>query len=271
MKLLRHHSSTPTCVFPTINNMSPSAPQDFGTPLLLEDYMTVTPSVTTTSQVLCAVCHSAALPRRCSTCKSLYYCSPACQILDWSVHKQLCKTSASSASFSARPDKSYRRALYLLETSVKPRFAWIKFGDDGKPLDMAKCFPQTITGQVKTIAFHNRYIPYWLQISYDSNISGSALGENACVLHLLSLSALSSCHETLARKEAAWRGPLVVLAYGAEDGLSKPALDFDTSGLGPVLEYLKLRMEYGGPVFVEQPQERYSEEEWKKLLGEARH
>lgn len=62
-----------------------------------------------------------------------------------------------------------------------------------------------------------------------------------------------------------WRGPLVVLAYSAE-GLSKPALDVEPSVLGPVVEYLGLRREYAGPVFVGQPQEWYGKE-WKKLLG----
>jgi hypothetical protein len=39
--------------------------------------------------------------------------------------------------------------------------------------------------------------------------------------------------------------------------------------LGPILEYAKLRAEYAGPVFVEQPQERYTEDEWAKILKEA--
>ena len=52
----------------------------------------------------------------------------------------------------------------------------------------------------------------------------------------------------------------MAIAYSTEEGLSKPALDVDTSVLGPVVEYLRLRSEYEGLVFVEQPQE------WK---GEA--
>jgi hypothetical protein len=52
-----------------------------------------------------------------------------------------------------------------------------------------------------------------------------------------------------------------VLAYSEEDGLSEPALDVDPSALGPVILYLKLRSEYEGPVFVEQPQKRYGEQE----------
>jgi hypothetical protein len=52
----------------------------------------------------------------------------------------------------------------------------------------------------------------------------------------------------------------VALAYDAEEGLNKPTLDMDTGTLAPVLEYRKLRAEYAGPFFVEQPQEVYTEE-----------
>lgn len=158
-----------------------------------------------------------------------------------------------------------------VSNSAKPKFAWIKFGDDGRPLDMAKCFPKTRPGDIKTIAFHDRFLPYWIQISYGSmDVSGYSLAPNACVGQLLSTSSAALGSDTQGvetRKHTVWRGPLVVLAYSAEDGLSKPALDVDPGALGPVVQYLKLRSEYDGPVYVEQPQKRYSEAEWKELLG----
>jgi hypothetical protein len=52
----------------------------------------------------------------------------------------------------------------------------------------------------------------------------------------------------------------VALAYNAEEGLNKPALDVDLRTLRPVLECARLRAEYAGPFFVEQPQEMYTEE-----------
>lgn len=64
-----------------------------------------------------------------------------------------------------------------------------------------------------------------------------------------------------------WRGPLLVIAYSAEEGLSKPALDVGVEVLGPLCEYLRLRREYAGPVFVEQPQVRYGDEEWRRIVG----
>jgi hypothetical protein len=58
----------------------------------------------------------------------------------------------------------------------------------------------------------------------------------------------------------------MALAYDPEEGLSRPALDVDTTALGPVRDYAKLRAEYDGPVFVEQPQERYTEEAWAAIM-----
>lgn len=65
----------------------------------------------------------------------------------------------------------------------------------------------------------------------------------------------------------AFRGPIIALAYDPESGLEKPALDVDTTILGALKEYAKLREEYDGPIFVEQPQIRYSEEEWKVFMA----
>lgn len=114
-----------------------------------------------------------------------------------------------------------------------------------------ECFPNIAKDDIKIIAFHNRFLPYWIQLSYDSsNNSNHNLDSNAAI-------------------QFAFRGPVVAIAYDAEEGLSKPALDADTRMLGPILEYAKLRAEYAGPVFVEQPQERYTEDEWAKILKEA--
>ncbi|KAF3002586.1 hypothetical protein E8E13_008260 [Curvularia kusanoi] len=231
--------------------------QDFGTPLLLEEHTSVTPPLTATSPPLCAACHSPNSPQRCSTCKSIHYCSAACQKADWALHRLLCKQHTKSS----QPDSTYRRALYLQGEKGKPHFVWLKYGNDGLPLDKAKCFPSTPASEVKTIAFHNRYRPYWIQISYDSNQTRRELKGNGTVRQLLGT--------TTAEVELAWRGPLLVLAYSAEDGLSKPALDIDVDALGPLAEYLRLRAEYRGPVFVEQPQKRYTEEEWKEIISRA--
>lgn len=63
-----------------------------------------------------------------------------------------------------------------------------------------------------------------------------------------------------------WRGALLMIAYSAEEGLSEPALDVGVGVLGPLVKYLRLRREYNGPVFVEQPQERYGEEQRRGIV-----
>ncbi|KAF1356064.1 hypothetical protein EJ07DRAFT_130339 [Lizonia empirigonia] len=229
--------------------MPSTALQDFGQPLVLEDYKSIQQPVTTSSPPLCATCHTPASLQRCSTCKSMQYCSPGCQTRDWPSHRLLCKPLLSAQD--TRPTPSHRRALYLPGTSSKPHFIWLQYGADGFPLDRSKCFPTTPTEEIKTIAFHNRFLPHWTQISYDSNTSRRLLNENDSVKRLLGGSSGA----------AKWRGPLVVLAYSVDEGLAKPALDVDTSVLGPLVEYLRLRGEYEGPVFVEQPQERWGEVE----------
>jgi hypothetical protein len=114
-----------------------------------------------------------------------------------------------------------------------------------------KCFLNNAKEDIKTIAFHNRFLPYWIQISYDGNANSHRF--------LTNNSAIGNM----------FRGPVVALAYDAEEGLSKPALNVDTGTLGPILEYARLRTEYAGPVFVEQPQERYMEQEWMAFMKDG--
>lgn len=242
--------------------MSLIAPQDFGQPLVLEDFIPVEQPVTASSPPLCTVCHkTVTASQRCAGCQNIKYCSKSCQVRiasftcllysgisqshDWPTHKALCKRYATST----RPTPGMRRAL-LFATS-KPRFIWLSYRNDGAPLDMQTWFPNTPRGDIRTIGFHNRFLPYWIQLSYDSNPEGKrSLAANGGI-------------------GGAFRGNVVALAYDAEEGLSKPALDVDTTTLGPVLEYAKLRKEYEGPVFVEQPQKRYTEKEWMEVLGKA--
>lgn len=240
--------------------MSPTAHQDFGTPLLLEDYRPVLPPMTPSSPPMCASCHSPISLKRCNNCQIIHYCSTQCQTNDWRFHKLLCKQSNTTAS---RPDATYRRALYLSDNTEKPRFIWLKYSDDGRPLDKAKCFT-AVSGDLRdvgTIAFHDRHVPYWIQISYDRNMHGRELKDNRCVKKLLSIVGES------ATGRLEWRGPLVAIGYDAEEGLSRPALDVGPDVLGPLVRYLRLKREWEGSVFVEQPQERYELWEWEKMMA----
>ncbi|KAF2820744.1 hypothetical protein CC86DRAFT_428592 [Ophiobolus disseminans] len=234
--------------------MASSAPQDFGQPLILEDFIPITQPVTAASPPLCAVCHKAVtISQRCKACVNIYYCSKECQTQDWPMHKLVCRAFTKSTCMYRDPPApssmflTYRRALLFRPDHTCPCFMFLKYHKDGKPVGLHDYFPDTPPGDVKTIAFHDRFLPYWIQLSYDSN---------------------PKSERELAVNEAigeAFRGPVVAIAYDAEEGLSAPALDADTTTLRPVIEYARLRAEYDGPVFVEQPQVRCTKEEWVEI------
>jgi hypothetical protein len=48
-----------------------------------------------------------------------------------------------------------------------------------------------------------------------------------------------------------FRGPVVALAYDPETALSAPALDVDTTIIGPLMNFVILLREYHGPIFIE--------------------
>jgi len=64
-------------------------------------------------------------------------------------------------------------------------------------------------------------------------------------------------------------GNVVVVAYDAVKGLSAPPLDVDTKTLRAVSGYLWLRSSYEGPIFVEQPQEKYTVEQWEEIQNKV--
>jgi hypothetical protein len=133
----------------------------------------------------------------------------------------------------------------------RPCFIFLRYEDDGAPLDLHWYFPDTPREDIKKTAFHNRFLSYWIQLCYDGNPDGErSLEVNGAI-------------------GGGFRGPVVALAYDAVQGLSVPAMDVDTTTLRPVMEYARLKKEYHGPVFVEQPQERYTEKEWSDLQGNA--
>ncbi|KAH7086133.1 hypothetical protein FB567DRAFT_527274 [Paraphoma chrysanthemicola] len=242
--------------------MASNKPQDFGQPLVLEDFIPVQDPVTFASPPLCATCHTPiSHHQRCSTCKNINYCSKECQVhnhvtiayshngtnthqsTDWPHHKSLCK----SFTRSTPPTNSSRRALFFSDSSSRPRFIHLTYATDGKPLDINNSFPATPAHEIKTIGFHNRYLPYWIQLSYDSNATSRVLPKNSALGY-------------------AFRGPVVAVGYDPVEGLSAPAVDVDTRALGPVVGYARLRERYRGVIFVEQPQGRWTVEEWGRIV-----
>lgn len=71
----------------------------------------------------CTVCNKCDT-RLCNRCKSVRYCSTACQHVDWPTHKLLCATY-SSFDASSRPTDEYFRAILFPVDDRKPRFVWL--------------------------------------------------------------------------------------------------------------------------------------------------
>jgi hypothetical protein len=126
-----------------------------------------------------------------------------------------------------------RRVLYFPVDSAKPIFSVLAFDEEGTVSGLEHHFPSVPAQEIKKLSFHNRYLPYFIQINYDTNAHGErALAENKSL-------------------RLPFRGPIVVLAYDLEVALSGPALNADTTIMGPLMDYLKLWREYDGPKFVE--------------------
>ncbi|KAL1795061.1 hypothetical protein ACET3X_006877 [Alternaria dauci] len=232
--------------------MSSTAPyksQDFGYPLMLEDYVQISPPDTDVAG-LCATCHAPGAKNKCSKCKNIRYCSSACQKHDWDMHhKLICKKYV---NFTREPMReTLRRVLYFPEKFHKPLFSVLAFDEKGTVGGLEHYFPGVPAQEIKKLSFHNRYLPYFVQINYDANTHGErALAENKSF-------------------GLPFRGPIVVLAYDLDIALSGPALNVDTTIMGPLAEYVKFCREYDGPKFIEQPQQRYTKAELEDMIGKS--
>ncbi|OAK97874.1 hypothetical protein IQ06DRAFT_227470 [Phaeosphaeriaceae sp. SRC1lsM3a] len=120
--------------------MASNAPKDLGQPLVLENFMPIEQPVDINSAALCVVCY--VVPeqtKRCGRCKDIMYCSNNGQTPNWAEHKMICKSFPKSTS----PDLHHRHALYCAPAESRPSFVWLQYGDDGKPIDIVKCFANT--------------------------------------------------------------------------------------------------------------------------------
>ncbi|KAK0731558.1 hypothetical protein B0H67DRAFT_549299 [Lasiosphaeris hirsuta] len=62
----------------------------------------------------------------CSRCQQAKYCSRECQMNDWQLHKQFCKTFAGNDGTPARPSPDHHRFLFFPAYTNKPRLIWAK-------------------------------------------------------------------------------------------------------------------------------------------------
>lgn len=60
----------------------------------------------------------------CKQCCSTHYCSRACQVADWRVHKLLCP---SFPDFQTPPDDFSKRGIFFPVAGEGPKFVWIRF------------------------------------------------------------------------------------------------------------------------------------------------
>ncbi|PSN71702.1 hypothetical protein BS50DRAFT_484673 [Corynespora cassiicola Philippines] len=228
--------------------MSSNAPLAFSDPWLLRDFIPIDLGLDPNSSThLCTTCKKPAT-NLCTCCRNIHYCTSACQTADWPIHKLLCKDYTDVLT---SPGPDFRRALLLPAEHPHPYFVWIAWPqDEPYPADMSRYFPGAEFADMGTMVFEDRNVLVALEISYDRNTtSGRELAPNKCIQRLLM-----------------YRGNFVVLAYPRERGERVRGVDVDTTVLGPVVEYLDLRASYEGPVFVEQPQKRYGETEWVRIL-----
>lgn len=60
----------------------------------------------------------------CNGCKLARYCSRECQLVDWSIHKRVCREFAVTTAGSARPSAEHRRILFFPTYRRKPELLW---------------------------------------------------------------------------------------------------------------------------------------------------
>ncbi|CAO2653915.1 Nn.00g106480.m01.CDS01 [Neocucurbitaria sp. VM-36] len=80
----------------------------------------------TLEQAKCAMCNHRST-KICSGCKSICYCSKACQKADWPIHKLVCKDY--QEFLPTRPSSDHHSVINFPVNEGKPRFAWVRYID----------------------------------------------------------------------------------------------------------------------------------------------
>ncbi|KAK0100014.1 hypothetical protein ONS95_013169 [Cadophora gregata] len=70
----------------------------------------------------CVICDKPNV-KECAACRSSAYCSPACQQVDWPLHKTLCK-KLSILLKAPRPKFPVRLGILLSADDPNPQFVW---------------------------------------------------------------------------------------------------------------------------------------------------
>ncbi|KAF1974145.1 hypothetical protein BU23DRAFT_638189 [Bimuria novae-zelandiae CBS 107.79] len=196
----------------------------------------------------CAVCEAPKCWKKCSYCKAIYYCSKTCQMKDWRTHKLVCQAFAHELT---RPHERHYRVLLFDTQNPKGILHWAPVTSEGfHDLRMLGTGPLT-----QSLYLDDRRLRYDVLILYSMRAPVSGCSRERA------LAKFAGRHTG-----SLIRGPLVVYAmvkrpegdvdfFGRD--LSRPMcepMDVQADVLKPLKEYLALRTEYRGPIFVEQPQ-----------------
>ncbi|KAI1204516.1 uncharacterized protein F4807DRAFT_447060 [Annulohypoxylon truncatum] len=161
----------------------------------------------------CIICNTSSA-NFCDRCKSIRYCSKACQRADWPTHKLLCK-AFSNFDTTKRPSKNHFRAIFFPVDKEKPELIWLHCPwrddeEDGwyqhpdkKPFLGVDVFASTTSIQRNRIL--ERDLSDTINLCYSDSFLVDGSRPNR------SIAAITA---TKPYRSLDWRGP--ILAYGKE-------------------------------------------------------
>ncbi|KAF7919621.1 hypothetical protein EAE99_008473 [Botrytis elliptica] len=167
----------------------------------------------------CTICNFPA--KDCARCKSAAYCSSECQILDWPLHKILCKEIT---RMPPRPSPAHKLGILFSPDFKRPKLVWVNFNKIAIP---------GVEGQFD-LPDVDEFLTYGSGDSYDSEqllIKPQWIMRARNIKHTLAVymrdnfgsdgskMTQSASSITAGKMKHAWKGPLVVVAM---EGNSAP-------------------------------------------------
>ncbi|KAF7960661.1 hypothetical protein EAE96_000335 [Botrytis aclada] len=184
--------------------------------------MASTTDADASSPLLTSTCTICNLPAKdCARCKSAAYCSSECQILDWPLHKTLCKKITKMPS---RPSPTHKLGVLFPPDSKSPDLVWVNF----KKIEIPG-----VEGQFN-LPDVNRFLTYSSGDSFDPEqllIKPQGIMRARHIKHTLAVfmrdnfgsdgskMTQSASSITAGKMKHNWKGPLIVVAT---EGQSAP-------------------------------------------------
>ncbi|KAJ8680544.1 hypothetical protein QAD02_016331 [Eretmocerus hayati] len=186
----------------------------------------------------CVLCDKSGA-RACSKCHSINYCSKACQLSDWNIHKQLCSTFATFDN-SSRPSDQHTRAILFPVEDTKPQLVWVPWkweDDDGIKwhctdtssfLKLDKKHPCQSRSVVHYNPILQRALDDQIIITYRDEFLYDGSKVNMSI-------ANASCGKS--SKDLHWRGP--VIAYGKKGQSDIFCRDLGMEDFRHIIDFLR--------------------------------